>query len=354
VHAVADLGDNLTKAAGKLREGPRGCVTERLFDAELVRARRTKTAVAAAEGADLLLRWAADELAFRVAGVKRVFPDALMLGSHGSPCPALALSAMDNVGRIVRADSIFVPYAARPGPAQRGAMPSGTARQPDIAEPDKARPDVVIDDEALPFAEASFDLVVSPLQLHTLDDVPGLFAQIRRTLRPDGLFLAVAPAAETLAELRASLAAAEAEFSGGASPRVAPFASLQSLAGLLQRAGFALPVADVDRLTLRYDDMFALVRDLRAMGETNALAARSRRPPPRRLFERAAAIYHERFSDPDGRIRATFELASLSGWAPHASQPAPLRPGSAKSRLADALGAVEHPLPRDPDPGTPR
>jgi hypothetical protein len=131
VHAVADLGDNLTKAAGTLREGPRGCVTERLFDAELVRARRTKTAVAAAEGADLLLRWAADELAFRVAGVKRVFPDALMLGSHGSPCPALALSAMDNVGRIVRADSIFVPYAARPDPAQRGAMPSGTARQPE-------------------------------------------------------------------------------------------------------------------------------------------------------------------------------------------------------------------------------
>jgi SAM-dependent methyltransferase len=203
------------------------------------------------------------------------------------------------------------------------------------------QPDIVGDVETLPLAPASLDLAVTALALHWNDDLPGVLAQVRASLKPDGLLLAAFLGGDTLTELRQSLAAAEAEVTGGASPRVAPFAELRAAGALLQRAGFALPVIDQDRRTVRYATALDLMRDLRAMGATNVLHDRDRRPLRRRALIRAAAIYAERFSDHDGRVRATFDIVSLSGWAPHASQPQPLKPGSAKTRLADALRVTE-------------
>jgi SAM-dependent methyltransferase len=170
-----------------------------------------------------------------------------------------------------------------------------------------------------------------------VNDLPGALIQIRRVLKPDGLLLAALLSGDTLTELRTALIAAEAELTGGAAARVAPFAGLQDLAALLQRAGFALPVADVDRLTVRYDSLFSLVRDLAEAGATSPLADRPRTPLRRAVLLRAAEIYAERFADPDGRVRATLDVVSLSGWAPHESQPKPLKPGSATHRLADVL-----------------
>jgi SAM-dependent methyltransferase len=190
----------------------------------------------------------------------------------------------------------------------------------------------------VPFEPASLDLAVSLLALQEANDVPGVMVQIRRTLKPDGLFLAAFAGAGTLAELRESLLAAETELYGGASPRVAPFADVRDAGALLQRAGFALPVTDVETVTVRYDSLFALLRDLRGMGATNTLADRSRRPAARALFARAAQIYAERFADADGRVRATFNLVWMSGWVPHESQQKPLKPGSGQVSLAKILG----------------
>src|SRR6202167_1432886 len=200
---------------------------------------------------------------------------------------------------------------------------------------------VATDEEALPFGDATFDLIVSALTLQFVNDPPGVLVQIRRALKPDGLFLGALIGGETLTELRQAFAAAESEVEGGASPRVAPFADLRELGALLQRAGFALPVADVDRLTVRYDSVFGLMRDLRRMGATNVLNARRRVPLKRATLIRMAEIYAERFADDDGRVRATFEIVWLSGWAPHPDQQQPLKPGSAKTRLAEALGTRE-------------
>jgi SAM-dependent methyltransferase len=207
---------------------------------------------------------------------------------------------------------------------------------------------VAADEEALPFADGSLDLAVSVLALQWVNDLPGTLAQIRRALKPDGLFLAALLGGETLTELRQSFAAAEAEIEGGISPRVAPFGDVRELGGLLQRAGLALPVADVDRLIVRYTTPFDLIRDLRGMGATNALIERRRAPLKRATLQRMAEIYAERFSDPDGRLRATFDIVWLSGWAPHQSQQQPLKPGSAKSRLADALKTIEFPAGEKP------
>ncbi len=202
-------------------------------------------------------------------------------------------------------------------------------------------PVVVADAETLELAPASFDLVVHALALHWSNDPVGQLVQSRRALRPDGLFLGALFGGETLSELRAALAAAEAELSGGLSPRVAPMGEIRTLGALLQRAGFALPVADSARFDVLYSGAMALMRDLRAMGETNVMRDRLRRPPPRRLFERAGEIYARRFDRPDGRVPATFEVIFLTGWAPAPDQPKPLRPGSAATRLADALGVAE-------------
>jgi SAM-dependent methyltransferase len=194
--------------------------------------------------------------------------------------------------------------------------------------------------EILALQPESLDLVVSALAFQFVNDLPGVLAQIRRALRPDGLLLAAMTGGDTLSELRQSFAAAEAECEGGVSPRVAPFADLRDVGALLQRAGFALPVTDIDRVVVRYDSAFALMQDLRRMGATNVLVERRRIPTRRATLLRMAQIYAERFSDTDGRIRATFDVIWLSGWAPHESQQKPLKPGSAKAGLAEAVRGV--------------
>jgi len=283
-----------------------------IFDRNLVRVRRRR---AASMGpVTFLLDRVADDLADRLAAVLRRFEHALDLGTPHEAVRA-ALARVGTVGTIVRATTIAT------------AMP--------------VRPFVVADEEALPFRDAAFDLAVSALALQFVNDLPGTLVQIRRALRPDGLFLAALLGGETLTELRQSFAAAESDIEGGASPRVAPFADLRDLGALLQRAGFALPVTDADRVTVRYDSAFALMHDLRRMGATSALAERRRSPLGRATLMRTAEIYAERFSDDDGRVRATFEILWLSGWVPHPSQQQPLKPGSAKARLAEALGAHE-------------
>lgn len=288
-----------------------------LFDRTLLDARRRRALAQPQAGADFLLNAAVDDLADRLCAVKREFPIAVDLAS---PLPRLAgrLSDIPQVGRVIRVDRLADPLAG-------------------------LQADVVGDPEFLPFRDASLDLVVSALAFHWAADIPGVLTQIRRALKPDGLMIANLLGGETLHELRECLTIAEVELTGGASPRIAPFAELRQLGALLQRTGFALPVIDQDRLTVRYDNAVKLMHDLRAMGATNTLVERNRTPASRRLFLRTAEIYAERFSDPDGRIRATFDIVSLSGWAPHESQQKPLRPGSAKARLADALGVTERP-----------
>lgn len=197
------------------------------------------------------------------------------------------------------------------------------------------------DDEWLPFAPQSLDLYISNFTLHTINDLPGALIQIRRALKPDGLFLAALPGGETLFELRQVLQQAEMEIKGGLSPRVHPFATKQDMGSLLQRAGFALPVVDSEKITVTYDHIFKLMDDLRGMGSSNALTARHKTNPGKELFLHAGGLYAQNFSDPEGRIEATVEIIYLIGWAPHESQPKPLRPGSAKTRLADALGVQE-------------
>jgi SAM-dependent methyltransferase len=284
-----------------------------IFDRALIRRRQQRAA--ALGPATFLLARVADDLAERVGAVLRRFEVALDLGTPGEAVRA-ALLRLGSVGSMVKADAVS---------DSRGA--------------DRL---IAADEEALPFADATFDLVVSALALQFVNDLPGVFVQVRRALKPDGLFLAALLGGETLTELRQSFAAAESEVEGGVSPRVAPFADLRDLGALLQRAGFALPVTDVDRLTVRYDSAFALMGDLRRMGATNALNTRRRQPLRRATLLRMAEIYAQRFADADGRIRATFEILWLSGWAPHPGQQQPLKPGSAKARLADALGTREN------------
>lgn len=282
----------------------------RLFDRTLLARRARRALKIGAE--DFLLRAVTDDLLDRLAAVNRTF--ALAVDISPLPLVADAIQASGQVDRVVRLGTVV-----------------------------ETRPDAVGDPELLPFREGSLDLVVSALWLHFANDLPGVLTQIRRALKPDGLFLALLLGGDTLTELREALAAAEAELTGGASPRVAPFTEVRAAGALLQRAGFALPVVDRDRRTVRYPSALHLMRDLRAMGATNPLTERSRTPMTRRMLARTVEICAERFSDPDGRVRATFEAISLSGWAPHESQQQPLRPGSAKARLADALRTVERP-----------
>jgi NADH dehydrogenase [ubiquinone] 1 alpha subcomplex assembly factor 5 len=242
-------------------------------------------------GHDFLIQWAQDQLNERLKDIKRSFPEALHIG----PSPYM------NVGGIR----------------------------------------VAADEEFLPFKDNSLDLVTSNLTLHSTNDLPGTLLQIRRALKPDGLFIAAMLGGETLHELRTSLMQAEMELKGGASPRVFPFADKPQMGGLMQRAGYALPVVDSEIVTVTYESIFKLMHDLRFMGESNIIAKRSKIYPGRDFFMKAAEYYSKNFSDPDGRIRASFEIIFLIGWAPHKSQQQPLRPGSAKTRLADVLGVDE-------------
>lgn len=223
---------------------------------------------------------------------------------------------------------------ATPGNRLRDAVAGRVGRLTHADVPD-------VEGDGLNLAPASLDLVISALGLHFVNDLPGVMAQIRRALKPDGLLLAAMLGGDTLTELRQSFAAAEAEREGGISPRVAPMADLRDVGALLQRAGFALPVTDVDRVVVRYDSAFGLMQDLRRMGATNVLVERRRAPLRRATLLRMAQIYGERFADPDGRIRATFDVIWLSGWAPHESQQKPLKPGSAKASLADAVRGLK-------------
>ena len=279
------------------------------FDRSLQRRRRRRAA--ALGPTTFLIDRVAEDLAERLALVLRDFPLAVDLGT---PTPAVrrALAKLPAVGRVVAA----------------GSIPAHLAGE-DLA--------VAADEEWLPFREGALDLVVSGLALETVNDLPGTLIQIRRALKPDGLFLAALLGGGTLTELRQAFAQAEAETTGGASPHVAPFADVNTLGGLLQRAGFALPVCDVDRLTVRYATPAALLEDLRRMGAGNALRERRRGTLRRDTLLRMMEVYAARFGDPDGRVRATFEVVWLSGWSPHESQQKPARPGSATVRLADAL-----------------
>jgi SAM-dependent methyltransferase len=209
---------------------------------------------------------------------------------------------------------------------------------------------VIAHEEALPFAEGSFDLVTSVLSLHAVNDIPGALVQIRRALKPDGVFLAALFGGDTLRELKLAFAAAESEILGGATPRVAPFADVRDLGGLLSRAGFALPVADVERTVVRYRDLSRLFADLRALGETNVLMGRSTKFLSSRILDAVRREYDARFSDSEERFTATFDIVFLTGWAPHESQQKPVAPGSARARLADALGTEELPAGEKPRP----
>ena len=286
----------------------------RVFDARAVRLHRARAARAG--GADFLQQEAAERLADRLGDVNRRFPRALDLGcGRGALAPALA--GRGGIEWLVAADAAEA--------CVRGAGGPGVAAEA----------------EALPFAPHSFDLVLSSLALHWTNDLPGALLQLRHILKPDGLLLAALWGGETLFELRRALIEAELAGEGGAGPRVSPFADLRDLAGLLQRAGFALPVADADTIEATYPDALALMRELRAMGESNAVLERRKSFTRRATLARAVAIYAARFGRADGRIPATFQLVTLTAWAPHESQPQALRPGSAAHRLADALGTEE-------------
>ncbi|KUF09543.1 methyltransferase domain-containing protein [Pseudoponticoccus marisrubri] len=253
--------------------------------------------------------------------------------------------------RAARAPALFLHETARDEVQDRLALVNRTFTQPALVTPfpqvwESAVPGarVVPDGEVLALEEGAHDLVVHALCLHWADDPVGQLIQCRRALRPDGLMLTVSLGGQTLHELRSALGQAEVEVTGGMSPRVAPMGEIRDLGALMQRAGLALPVADSLPLTASYDSALHLMRDLRAMGETNAMAARLRHPTRRAVLLRAAELYAEGYALPDGRVPATFEMITLTGWAPDDSQPQPLRPGSAAARLADALGTDETPL----------
>jgi SAM-dependent methyltransferase len=273
-----------------------------IFDRQLLRLRQKRAWALGPE--TFLIERVADELGERLSVVLRQFDRAADIGT---PTDAVrrVLAASGKVATIIGADSLAA------------------------------------DEEALPFAEGSLDLVTSALSLQFVNDLPGTLIQIRRALKADGLLLAAFIGGDTLIELREAFTAAESEIEGAVSPRVAPFADVRALGALLQRAGFALPVVDSDRLMVRYPTVFALMRDLRGMGATNILSERRRAPLKRATLQRMTEIYALRFADGDGRLRATFEVVWVSGWVPHDSQQKPLKPGSATQRLADALGSKE-------------
>jgi len=288
-----------------------------IFDRSLLVRRRNRVAAGAASH-DFLLARVAEDFAERLAAVHRRFPIVLDLGAHHGLI-GRRLRRLPGVEMVIDAEAAPGLLAQCHGPRIRA------------------------DEEALPFRAQSLDLVVSGLSLHLVNDLPGTLVQIRRALKPDGLLLAALLGGNTLFELRNAFLAAEEEMEGGASPRVAPFADVQDLGALLQRAKFALPVVDADTVVATYAAALAVMREVRAMGAANPLRARRRTPLRRATLARALEIYRQRYGLPDGRVPATFEILTLTGWAPHESQQKPLQPGTATMRLADALGTAEHP-----------
>jgi NADH dehydrogenase [ubiquinone] 1 alpha subcomplex assembly factor 5 len=294
--------------------------TMQVFDRRAVRGHRARAA-GAFVAHNFLIREVAERLAERLNDVTRSFPRALDLGCH-TGIMARVLAGHDQVQTLVQCD--LAPEMAH--------LAAGTGA-----------PSLAADEEALPFAAASFDLVLSALSLHWVNDLPGTLLQIRHMLKPDGLLLVAMLGGETLRELRATLMEAEILEEDGASPRVSPFAEVRDAGALLQRAGFAMPVIDKDTIPVTYPNALALMRDLRGMAETNAVRTRRKSFTRRSTLMRAAALYEQKFADAKGRIPATFEVIYLTAWAPGPDQPKALRPGSARARLADALGAAERP-----------
>ena len=293
-----------------------------IFDRARIRRLRERSVVHYPKYSFLKTR-AANDLIERLADTPRIFDLALDLGSHTGP-GAEALVRSEKASHILAAD-------VSEAMARACAVPAFAA-----------------DEERLPIADQSLDLVTSLLSLHGVNDLPGALVQIRRVLKPDGLFVGCLFGAGTLKELRTAIMQAEIDVTGGAAQRIAPLPGLQDMAGLLQRAGFALPVADVDRVTVRYDTPFDLIADIKGMGESAAFAETSRPPLSPRILARMAEVYAEQFADPDGRLRASFEIVWLSGWAPAPGQPQPLKPGSAKQSLARAVGSKEISLNEKP------
>ncbi len=285
------------------------------FDRHLVARHRERAATDFAS-ADFLVRRAAEEIGGRLQTTNRSFNTALDLGCHDGLLAREVLTPL-GIKTVISADL---------SPAMANKAPT---------------PRIVADEEFLPIRPGSLDLVTSALSLHWVNDLPGALLQARKALKPDGLLLIALFGGETLHELRDVLMQAEAECEGGVSPRVSPFADVRDLGSLLQRSRFALPVVDADQIIVRYDSLFNLLSDLRAMGETNAISERRKVPLRRTTLMRAAELYQEKHADPDGRIRATFEILYATGWAPHESQQKPMRPGTAAMRLADALKTEE-------------
>lgn len=309
-----------------------------IFDRRVLRRHRDRAA--AGIGAhDFLFREVAERLLDRLEDIRRGFPLALDLGCHHGVVAEL-LAGRGGIETLVQAD--LSPAMARKAAAQ-GTATGGTATGGTAAGRAAAGrvPTLAADEEALPFADQSLDLVLSVLSLHWVNDLPGTLLQIGRALKPDGLLLAAMIGGDSLGELREALMRAELEIEEGVSPRISPFADVRDIGALLQRAGFALPVVDVDSLTVTYPSALALMRDLRGMGETGTDRNRRRGLTRRATLLRAAALYEEAQADAAGRIPARFDILYLTGWAPHASQPQPLRPGSARARLAEALDSAE-------------
>ena len=290
-----------------------------VFDPATARAKRNRIA----ENFDdynFLFDWSGRHLLDRLSDIKREYPSALIMGMR---------QGKDFFGTIARDERLHHITALEYSDAFVNAPLPASLHKVQAYE------------ELLPFAASSFDLILCNLGLHGLNDLPGTLAQIKRSLRPDGLFLASMLGGQTLHELKSCLLEAELEITGGISPRVAPFADKQDMGALMQRGGFALPVIDSEMITVTYENAFKLFADLRGMGETNSLTQRQKSIPPRALFLRAAEIYAQKFAEDDGRIVASFDIIFLLGWAPHESQQKPLQPGSAKTRLAEALGTEE-------------
>jgi SAM-dependent methyltransferase len=291
----------------------------RLFDRSLLAARRNRAAGGFAQAPFLRERSIEDTL-LTLSAINRRFERALdMSAADGGFGRALAISdAAAKVGLLIEGELS----------ERLSARQSGAAR-------------LVMDEEWLPFADDSLNLIVSVLGLHSVNDLPGVLVQVRRALQPDGLFIGTLFGGETLKELRGCLMEAEIEVRGGYGPRIAPFAEGPDLIDLLRRTGFAMPVVDCDRVEVSYEHPLRLLADLRAMGEGNVLIDRPRLGLNRAILQKMSELYFERFADAEGRVTATFEIITLSGWKPHESQQKPLKPGSAKTRLADALGVKE-------------
>jgi SAM-dependent methyltransferase len=282
-----------------------------VFDRKSVRIKRKRAAPHLADHG-FLFDWALKQLTHRLEDIKREFPTALQIG----------LRSQNTLKNRYGIETLYT-------------LDSAPALSPNI----------LAEEDLLPFGGNSFDLIYSALNLHTVNDLPGALAQMKHCLKPDGLFIAAMMGGETLYELRSILQQAELETLSGLSPRVAPFADMPQMGNLMQRAGFNLPVIDSEKVTVTYDNIFKLMKDLRLMGENNSLKARYNKFTPRSFFARADELYKQYFSEENGKITATFDVIFLIGWAPHESQQKPLRPGSAKTRLADALQTTEGKLP---------